>query len=310
MTTVPNFQLQDAILGQTLSLAKLGDGSVQTPVVYSGIGPFTLTGEEFATALRTGIFLAGGVGIGTIQIILPSTTTLLNTLSYISVSNDSAQSFGAWASFKVINLDPVNSAAIVASDLQTGVNAAVTLPLSAQTYTVYETLQNQSSVMVEVVQNLRATIFPSPQFFTVNLGPPQTLLGVNAFPVPFDIVLAQSTLTDAVSYSLLNNAFSVSPGVTVLANATVVLNNTSTGFDTQPFLILATAGQVTSLPGNVIAGSASQIQISGSTEFALSVVYTNQTAAPTLWQVYVAAFASAVTTISADLATLNVSQIV
>lgn len=285
------FQVNDTFLGTSLHGIQTGVSTTQTPVVLLGSGPFVLTADQFETALQSAVFVLAQSAAANITVVLPSTATILNVLSFQSVTATSgatsAQTYGASTTLKIINLNDAFTVNVLASDGGTGVTQSGVAPLTSQLYSIYEVLTIASPFTVRVVQDVWLTPRVQPEFFTVENSVDQAGGSTTAYQVQFDTLITQSSATSAVSFSLApENILTVASGVTVLVTFTGTIVSQSTAGPTSPAIALANAGQLTTPLAGLAASNSVTSSISERAVATFSVVYTNTTLQPVTLQVY------------------------
>lgn len=268
----------------------------QTPILLTGNGPFVLSGDMFATSLTAALVLNNGVGIGNILVTLPSTSTISDVMT------NTGAVFGAWVKLKLINLNTSQTVLLVAADGATTISQNGTQALSTETYTVYELAPN-----IQVVQDLRLPSFAS-EYLTVVVQTDTLLPPTLNFAIPFTLIQDQGPTSSAISYNVSANYLQISPGVTALINVNVPLANGQMQSVVEAALAPAFQSQSTPLVG-AIAGSSLTCQPFQARTGAFAVVYTNNTTAPTLWQVYFSGYQSTPNILAAFSPQLTVTQI-
>lgn len=249
----------------------------QTPIVLAGTGPFTLTGDMFATSLTAALVLRDSAGQGDIIVTLPSTSTIAAVMTNTNVI------FGAWVKLKLINLNTIQNVVLVPADGATTITQNAIQPLTSGTYTIYELAPG-----VKVVQDLRLPL--ASEYLTVLTNQDLTLPSTLNFAFPFTNLQDQSQTSAALSYNVASNYLQVSPGVTALISVVApIVSIAITSFDTQ--LVLAPALQSATVPlTGMIAGSYVTVDPDQAKSLMITVVYTNNTTSPTLWQAYLTNF--------------------
>lgn len=290
-----DFAISNTALGQSLQLTKSGVSMLQTPIVLSGSGPYVLSGDEFVAALSSALVVRAELASSTITITLPATTTIINVISNQSVSRSitgaptpftgTNQSVGAWVSLKIINNNASFPVSIVAGDGSTNVIDQQTLPLTTQTYTVYESLVPMSS-QVTVVQNAQLAVYLQPEYVTGYMNNTQHATSSTAYAVRFtDILNASPTDTSVAYFPFPPNQLIISSNVTALITCTLTILNGTNATATYN-LQLAPVGQFVAPVSGAIAGSGWTCFPNDQVIMSFSVVYTNNSPAQTIWQVY------------------------
>lgn len=286
----PNgFQMSDSRIGGALSNIKQGVLTPQTPLQLTGNGPFTLSAAEFATAMITGIVCTGLVS-GIVSIVLPATSTIVNVLSDLCVSQSVGAPFGTgtnstygqWTTLKVLNENPNSTVVnLVAGDANTNVSQTGCLPLTSCSYTVTEVLGVNSAYTVQVVQNNTSRVQSG--YLTVVLATTQR--APQSSIVPFSIVTNFGGDITEFSYDIGSSTLTVEPGASVLISASAVFQLTSPGNSNCVFLIAppGTGGS----SGFIGMGSNQMQDPSGFVTNSFSIAYTNTTVLPTEWQFFV-----------------------
>lgn len=289
-----DFQLEDTRLGNMLTLLATGAPATQTPIIFDGAGPFALTGDQLETALQSALIFTG-TQIAPISLVMPNTTTILNLLSNASVNTsinpttpflNTNQTYGAWQLLKVIN-QSTQTVNVVAGDVGTSVTQYGVQPLSSQLFTIFEVLTIDTSAQVSIVQNIWRAV-PTSEFFTIQNTASQVASSATAYLIQFTSVFNVSPTTDEISFSLAsppNNFITIVAGTTALISAACTVLNTSTN----PLLLvvqIAPAGQTTAPLTGVISGINTTAIAGFSSDFSLTMAYTNNTASPTSWSLY------------------------
>lgn len=314
MTSFDGFQVIDAVLGKSLALAKTGLPTTQTPIRLTGDGPFTLTGDEFVTAMQTALIFTGGVTTNAITVTLPSTATILNVLNDLSASGNT-QTYGAWTQLRVINQSTSQNVVLAGGDANTGITQFGAQAATSNVYTIVESLSTFSNFLVTVVQQVFQPQRIHPEYVTAQATTTRNVTGLNQiYTVIFDTLYSQSPTTNAVAYVLSpTNALVVQPGITVLISVTMSIMTLSVSSG-NPTVSVAPAGQGASLVGltGQLAGTISGMAVGTTQTHSLSVVYSNNTLSPTSWQVYITVFTDNGNSIIADghvIPELTVTQI-
>lgn len=287
------FSIAQTATGTSLRNTRAGVSTSQTPIVLSGIGPFTLTGDQFETALSTALVITGSSAA--VQINLPSTATILSIMSGLS-SNTSLslpasatnQTYGTWVPLTLINENSNGLASItlVAGDGNTGLSQVACPALSACTYIIAQTLDFNSAFQVTVVQENVSNA--AAQSMTVQNNAVQSPVADPAVVLYQVISFQNNSAQAAFGWNTATSVLTVQPGVTVLISTTTCFG---TGLGGVTNLFIAPSGQTTSPITGAIAGSIASLNGTGiAADSKLSVVYTNATSAATTWSVYLSMF--------------------
>lgn len=289
-----DFQIEDVRLGNMLTLLRAGAPVSQTPITFNGPGPFTLTGDQLETALQTALIFTGMHG-APIQLLVPSTTTILNLLSNASINTsinvmtpflNTNQTYGAWQTLKVINQSS-QTVNVVANDAGTSVAQYGVQSQSSQEFAIIEVLTIGTPSQVSIVQDIWRAV-PLSEYFTIQNTVSQAASSSTAYTVLFTSVFNSSPTTDDISFTLgspPNNFISVTPGTTALITAVCTVQNTS-GVNRVVVVQLAPAGQSVAPVTGVLSGAMASALASFSADFSLTFVYTNNTLATTEWSLY------------------------